>query len=160
MPAVEPVSFALAPRRLWPVRLLGLAVIAAGVWLLVRGDGWAAGAATGALGAALLVVFGHFPGRAPRLVWGDDAGLHSPVADFGFVAWRDVAGLRLGAAGRRPVLLVDRTPAARGARKPMQVLFAHRAGADDLVLPLDALAAAPEQVVAALERARAQARTG
>ena len=155
MAPLPPQSFPASSRRLWPPVAVGAALLAAGARLVLTGQeplvGWTAIAS----GAVLAGWFASSWWRRAPVVSIDAAGLRARQPGFASIAWRDVERLRLLTRHRRAYLAIDRTAAARAAepRQPAQRAWARAAGAEDLALPLDGLAFAPQQVAAVAELA-------
>jgi hypothetical protein len=160
MPSGVSHSFFASRRRVFLLPALGLAVAAAGVFLLwdspERTSAW-----VGIGCGSFVTLWTSAPmWRREPMIWFDDDGLRARWPGVDTVAWQDIAAVRLARVRRRAWLVVDRTEQARRAavRHPVQQAFAKLAKAEDLAIPLDGLQARPEQVAAVIELAHAHAR--
>lgn len=140
--------------------VLGLVVLAAGIYLLTTPQPLALGLSAAAFGVVLAGFLGRPAYCRIRRVWLDAEGLHARLPGFGVVRWQDIEATWVDRVEGRVFLFVERSAEARAKARQGLVLrsLATMTRAPDLAVPIDMLDAPPDRIGAAVEVARLAAR--
>lgn len=155
MATVPAQSFPMQPKRAWHALAPGIAMLGAGVEQLRRDHTGVLAWTCVGCGLVCVLWFGKLWWRQAPMVWFDDAGLRARVPGFGPLPWSSIEKVRFVRVNGKAFLVIDRTPAARQQQPASMVArsIARSAEAKDLAVPIDGLAARPDQVFAVVELA-------